>query len=90
VSILSIILGTALAGAGLVTFVGAIRQLGRNRAFGAMFWSSLPHYFSYRVRALRPVGRALLGLALLSGGLLVLYLGIVGFYSARLGQPATH
>jgi hypothetical protein len=81
------ILGVTLSGGGALICTRAVGRLRRNRAFGATFWSSMPHFFPYRMRALRPLAQVLVGLALLAAGLVVLYLDMVSYYTARLGQP---
>jgi len=86
---LILVLAIVIVGAGALMLLRGLERLRRNRAFASTFWSSLPQYFSYRLRALKPLGQAVLGLTLLLAGIVILYIDIVGYYTSRLGHPAS-
>jgi hypothetical protein len=78
--------GLGVAALGLVLMARTTSQLRRLGVFGGLFWSSFREYRHYRWGALRPLRGWLLGLLLLGGGLLAVYLGLAGFYASRFGQ----
>jgi hypothetical protein len=75
--------GIGAVALGLYLASTATRRLRRNGVFGPNFWASLPQYPLYRLRALSPLGSALVGLALVVLGLLAFYAGVLGFFGSR-------
>ena len=81
----------ALGGAGVCVFgvtlvADALATLRRRGALDPNFWASMGEYRRYRLRALRPVGKGLLGLLVTGGGAFVVYFGITSFYLGSLGR----
>jgi hypothetical protein len=87
-SVVLVLAGFLLAGSGSWLLRRGASQLRRAGAFDSVFWASMREYPGYRLRALRPAGAILLGLALLAAGLLTIYLGITDYYTAHLGRAA--
>lgn len=83
--LLLILAGLLLAVSGGVLVSRSLNRLQRAGALSALYWASFRHYRGYRLRSLRPAGGALLGVMLVGGGLASVYLGLTGFYAARLG-----
>jgi hypothetical protein len=86
--VLLLIGGSALVASGAALLARSLRGLQRVGVFGSVYWASFRRYAGYRLRALRPAVGALLGIALVGGGLGVLYFDLTTFYASRLGRIA--
>lgn len=80
--------GALLVGFGALLLFRALNRLQRAGAFGSLYWRSFRHFPGYRLRSLRPLGIAIVGVALLCAGCLVLYVGVTSFYGDRLYHPS--
>jgi hypothetical protein len=82
--LLEVAAGVALLVTGLALVRRSFGRLRRVGAFNSLYWASFRHFSGYRLRTLRPLGSALLGLSLAVAGLVALYAGTAAFYSGRL------
>ena len=84
----TVVAAVLLVAAGLFLVSRSVHQLSRAGAFSSLYWASFRRYAGYRLRSLRPLALALLGLLMVFAGLTVLYVSLVAFYTGRLLTPA--
>jgi hypothetical protein len=80
-----LVAGVLLVASGALLLSRSTRSLQRAGAFRSVYWASFRRFAGYRLRALRPLRGALVGAVMVAVGLAALYVGIEGFYAARLG-----